>query len=91
MRSEHVLTTTDNPYSPLSQFDQWLSYDIAKGYNTCEYLARIAQTSPELSDSDNSFIIEQAIDEICTQNILGIVTNGEVAYKKISVLVQENI
>ena len=81
----HALTTTDNPYDPITQFDRWLSYDNEKGYNTCGYLARIAKTSNEFSSEDNDQIIEQAIDEICKVNILGIVTNGEIAYKKVAV------
>ena len=70
------LTTIDNPYDPRDQFDQWLAYDIEKGYNTCGYLAKIAATSPESSNNDNSFAVESAIDEIVAMNISGL-------YKKI--------
>ena len=70
--TEHMLTTIDNPYNPFTQFDQWLSYDIASGYWTLGLLARIAQTSPDLSEADNSLAIEQAIDEIVSENVLGI-------------------
>lgn len=70
------LTTTDNPYDPISQFDQWNAFDISKGYNTCAYLARIADSSQGLSDEQNAFFIEKAIDEIVELNILGI-------YKKV--------
>lgn len=88
MDIEYVLTTTDNPYDPVTQFDRWLNYDNEKGYNTCGYLARIARTSSEFSEEDNASIIAKAIDEICTQNILGLVTNGTIAYKKIAVNTQ---
>ena len=77
------LTTTDNPFDPVTEFDKWLEFDNAKGYNTCGYLARIAHTSSELSDKDNAAIINEAIDAICTENILAVVTNGAVAYKRI--------
>ena len=58
------LTTTDNPYNPLTHFDQWLEFDEEKGYNSCGYLARIAKTSESFSDQENEEEIERAIDEI---------------------------
>ena len=69
---ESMLTTIDNPYNPFTEFDEWLSFDIAKGYNTCGYLARIAMSSDELSDTDQSLAIEQAIDEIVEMNVNGL-------------------
>ena len=40
-----MITTIDNPYSPITDYDHWLQWDMDKGYNTVEYLARIARTS----------------------------------------------
>lgn len=80
---EFALTTTDNPYNPITQFDQWYVYDTTKGYNTCQYLARIAMTADGMSDNVNSEIIEQAIDEIVKENILGLVTEYKVNYVKV--------
>lgn len=71
-----MLTTTDNPYNPFTQFDDWLRFDEDKGYHTCAYLARIATTSDELSDADQALSNEQAIDEIVEFNLLGL-------YKKV--------
>lgn len=62
--SKCMLTTLDNPYDPFTQFDLWLRFDLDKGYNTCEYLGRIAETSDELSDKENAEEVERAIDEI---------------------------
>ena len=59
-----MLTTFDNPYDPFEEFTSWLLFDNEKGYNTCNYLARIAKTSDELSDQENNKEIERAIDEI---------------------------
>ena len=70
--AESMLTTVDNPYNPFVQFDEWKDFDEAKGYFTCEYLARIAKTSDELSDADNALAIEDAINEIIYFNLLGI-------------------
>ena len=71
-----MLTTTDNPYDPFTEFDAWYSWDIASGYRTLEYLGRIVRTSDELSEADQSLAVEQAIDEIVELNILGV-------YKKV--------
>lgn len=73
---EVFLTTSDNPYDPKNQFNEWYNFDTQKGYNSVSYLARIARTSEALSDEENSLIIENAIDEIVSLNLLGI-------YKKI--------
>ena len=74
---EVMLTTIDNPYDPFTQFDEWYQYDESKGYCTCGYLNRIARTSPDLPESDESDLIDQAIDEIIRINPLGI-------YKKVT-------
>lgn len=74
--TECRLTTFDNPYDPFDQFDSWFLFDTEKGYNTCAYLGRIAQTSPQLSDEENNEVIEEAIDEIIKYDFLNI-------YKKV--------
>ena len=71
-----MITTTDNPFNPFTEFDEWKVFDESKGYYTCSYLARIVKTSDELSDEDETLAIEQAIDEIVSLNVLGI-------YKKV--------
>ena len=48
-----MLTTTDNPYDPFKNFDEWFMYDTEKGYNSCGYLARIAKLSDENTDQEN--------------------------------------
>lgn len=69
--NEYALTTIDNPYNPFTHYEQWLSYDVAHGYNTCGYLARIAKTSDDLSDVDESIAIDNAIDEIIRLDLTG--------------------
>ena len=75
---EIMLTTIDNPFNPFTQFDKWKDFDEGKGYFTCNYLARIAKASDELSETDEALEIERAIDEIVKLNILGI-------YRKVAV------
>lgn len=70
--TESMLTTADNPYNPFTQFDEWLAFDEGAGYFTLPYLARIAYTSPDLSDEQNSEAIEEAINEILDFNLTGV-------------------
>jgi hypothetical protein len=72
LTQQSMLTTTDNPFNPFTQFDDWYAYDTNQGYNTCSYLARIVNTSDELSEVEEDSAIESAIDEIVKLNVLGI-------------------
>lgn len=71
MTNQVALTTTDNPYSPFAQFDEWFAFDTQMGYNSCAYLARVARTSNGISDEDNAKAVEEAIDEIVSLNLTG--------------------
>ena len=68
------ITTTDNPYNPITQFDDWYAFDEQKGYHTCSYLARIVDTKVLRSDSidEQNAKVESAIDEIVSLNVLGL-------------------
>ena len=37
-----VLTTIDNPYNPKEEFTKWYAWDTQNGYNTSEYIGRLA-------------------------------------------------
>lgn len=71
-----ALTTVDNPYDPIDEFDSWFMFDVTKGYNSCSYLARTTFTSEVLSDQENNREIERAIDNIVINDPSGI-------YKKV--------
>lgn len=77
MARQNMLTTTDNPYDPFTQWSEWFQFDTSAGYHTTSYLARVLRSSDELSQADQSKDIEDAIDEIVRENILGI-------YKKVT-------
>lgn len=71
-----AITTFDNPFNPFTDFMSWFSFDSEKGYNTVDYLGRIAKTSDELSDEANDEEAERAIDEIVAKDPFNI-------YKKV--------
>lgn len=77
MGMRYALTTLDNPYDPFDEFREWLEYDHAAGYDTMDYLGRIAITSDELSDADQAEAVSTAIDEILLEH-------GVIMYKKLS-------
>lgn len=69
---QYMLTTTDNPYNPFTQWDDWLALDTQLGYYTPGLLARYTITSDTLSDADQADDISRAIDEIVQDNPLGV-------------------
>lgn len=76
---EYMLTTSDNPFNPYTQWDEWYAFDVSAGYHTSAYLARIVRSSDELSESDQSLAIKDAIDEVLEFNVTG---NYVKAYEK---------
>lgn len=79
---EVAITTTDNPYDPLTDFDRWDNYDRSQGYNTSEYLARVVRTTSEFGENTYANDIERAIDEIVILNLISM-THKNVSYKKV--------
>jgi hypothetical protein len=67
-----MLSTSDNPFNPFTQYEAWLEYDEAHGYDSNRYLAKIAIVSDSLSNAEIETEIERAIDEIVEINPLGI-------------------
>ena len=72
MSNDFMLTTVDNPFDPFDQFTSWLLFDKEKGYDSCERLARIANTSDEMTEKEINNEIERAIDEIIKYDFLDI-------------------
>jgi hypothetical protein len=71
-----MLTTIDNPWNPFTNYDEWWQFDRTHGYDSPGLLARVANVSLDLSEADQDLAVEQAIDEICTQNVNGMYTKA---------------
>lgn len=71
MATEIRLTTSDNPYDPFKNPIDWEAWDTRHGYCTNAYIARVANLSDELSDSDEASEIDRAIYEIYRMNVTG--------------------
>jgi len=71
-RPEYMLSTVDNPYDPFDQFDDWYQWDQNAGYCTPGLLARLAYVSDEISEADQHLAVQQAIEEIVTENVSGV-------------------
>ena len=65
------VTTSDNPFNPFTEWDEWYFYDLSKGYSTCERLDRLSNTSSQLSDELNNEELEQAIDQLVEVGAVG--------------------
>lgn len=77
MGNECMLTTFDNPFDPFEDFTSWFLYDVEKGYNTCSYIARIANEDASATEKETKEEIERAIDEIIKYDFMNI-------YKKVT-------
>jgi hypothetical protein len=66
-----MVTTTDNPFNPFDQFDEWYAYDVGNGYCTSAYLARVVKSSDELSEEQQTQAINDAVVEIASENLTG--------------------
>ncbi len=69
-----MLTTTDNPWSPFDNWDEWFAWDTKAGYHTASLLARFVFNSEELSESVQQEIINEAIVELVEANWNGVMS-----------------
>ena len=68
---EVALTTVDNPYDPIDDYDNWRAFDYQKGYCCDEYVARCLRTSDDFPDEMIEEDYERAIDEIIKFDFTG--------------------
>lgn len=74
---DYMVTTTDNPYNPFVQYDEWRALDEGLGYYTTGLLARYVVSSDELSDADQALAITEGINDLLQDNPFGM-------YRKVS-------
>ena len=77
---EFMLTTTDNPYNPFNEFEQWLSFDTSHGYNTCGLV--VSLSTLQADSTFKEFQIEQIktferIIEFFGEDFYSIVSNHD--------------
>lgn len=66
-----AITTTDNPYNPLTDFSNWNAFDQQMGYNLCSLFGRLVNQATDLSNEDEEKAIEEAVDKIVAMNPTG--------------------
>ena len=71
MALESMVTTSDNPYDPFTEFREWYQFDVSHGYHTTSLVGRLTLTSDSLSEEDQRVIRESVVDEIVSENISG--------------------
>lgn len=71
VRKEFMLSTSDNPFNPFTEFEKWYVWDLSHGYNTLGYLARICELSEDISDRETLLSINDAIEEALLFNLTG--------------------
>lgn len=59
-----AITTFDNHFNPITEFNDWNNFDTEKGYYTCNYLGRITHISDGMSQVEYDREVERAIDSI---------------------------
>ena len=80
-----ALTTSDNPYNPITEYEDWRRFDtVEHNYDTEGYFDRISHTTNELGDEIYIDDIESAIDEAVKFNLISWLYDG-VNYKKVVV------
>lgn len=66
-----AISTTDNPFNPFTQYENWNAYDTFKGYNLGSLLARLVRDGSDMSPDDEEDAIEEAVDKIVAMNPTG--------------------
>lgn len=58
------ITTIDNPFDPIDEFDQWLLFDLEKGYYTSSTIARLTHLKDDMSQYEEDTEVERAINRL---------------------------
>jgi hypothetical protein len=58
------ISTIDNPFDPFDDFTSWFMFDIEQGYYSTSKLARLSETTDDMSNVEEAAEIERAIDRL---------------------------
>ena len=64
MSKQTHISTIDNPFNPFDDFTSWLMYDTEKGYYSNNKVARLVNTTDEMTTEEELEEIERAIDRL---------------------------
>lgn len=78
-----AITTIDNPYDPIDDFEHWFQFDNDKGYYTSSSIARLSSNKTGLTQEEIEIDNEKAIDRLIELDPLCI-------YKKIIKIIQND-
>lgn len=56
-----LLTTTDNPFDPFTQWEEWLAFDRNNKYFTCEIIARLTDEKPNDDEDEKESKYNKAV------------------------------
>lgn len=59
----YLLTTVDNPFDPVEEYELWMQFDHSNGYYTDQRLARVCPISLNCTDAENQRVINGAVDD----------------------------
>ena len=60
-----ALSTSDNPFNPITEYETWLQFDLSHGYNSNQYVANITEDYDDLmNEKQKKKKKEKAIDNI---------------------------
>ncbi len=79
-----LLTTTDNPYNPFTQWLRWYYQDLRLGHDTSGLLARLSTSSETIDDEAN----KAAMYDVVKYNFSGnhiMVTEDDVFFNSIPI------
>ena len=64
MEDKYMITTYDNPYNPMEDYDKWLDFDMLHGYNSQSRGARLLKLKPGMSDAEEQIAFNKAVDRL---------------------------
>lgn len=72
MANDFLISTSDNPYNPHTDWDSWMQWDTQHNYHTLSLLDRLIRSSDDLPVSLQDQAYDDAVETIVTQISPGI-------------------